>query len=130
MGLASLLQNTPSDWIILYHLSFVEKFAKKNTFGHKSIRKWSLCSILKTLQEKKRVDPVRLFPEQTVKVFWQNASAQELSNKHHHIACLVSKELTSTKCCRLAHSKVQNYMLRDTLKLGAAAANVQWGNTI
>eukprot|EP00061_Rhincodon_typus_P016258 g44374.t1 len=32
-----------------------------------------------------------------------------------------SKELTLTECCRLAHSKVQDYMLRDKLKLGAAA---------
>eukprot|EP00061_Rhincodon_typus_P010254 g34409.t1 len=35
-----------------------------------------------------------------------------------------SKELTPTKYCRLAHSKVQVYMLRDALKLGEAAAKV------
>ncbi|XP_048392418.1 uncharacterized protein LOC125455003 isoform X1 [Stegostoma tigrinum] len=38
-----------------------------------------------------------------------------------------SKELTLTDCCRLAHSKVQDYILRDTLKLGAAAIKAQWG---
>eukprot|EP00061_Rhincodon_typus_P012201 g37786.t1 len=39
------------------------------------------------------------------------------------------KELTLTECCRLAHSKVQDYVLRDALKLGAAAAKEQWGKT-
>eukprot|EP00061_Rhincodon_typus_P011020 g35722.t1 len=37
-----------------------------------------------------------------------------------------SKELTLTKFCKLAYSKVQDYILRDTLKLGAAAAKAQW----
>eukprot|EP00061_Rhincodon_typus_P011498 g36552.t1 len=41
MGLALLLRNTPNSWTIPYYLSFVEKFAKKSTFDHKSIRKWS-----------------------------------------------------------------------------------------
>eukprot|EP00061_Rhincodon_typus_P002452 g17610.t1 len=31
------------------------------------------------------------------------------------------KELTPTEYCRLAHSKVQDHVLKDTLKLGAAA---------
>eukprot|EP00061_Rhincodon_typus_P018157 g47212.t1 len=34
------------------------KFAKKITFDLKSIRKWSACSVLETLQEKDRVDIV------------------------------------------------------------------------
>eukprot|EP00061_Rhincodon_typus_P015793 g43679.t1 len=33
-----------------------------------------------------------------------------------------NKEQTPTECCRLAHSKVQDYVLRDAVKLGAAAA--------
>ncbi|XP_067864107.1 uncharacterized protein [Heptranchias perlo] len=37
------------------------------------------------------------------------------------------KELSSTECCRLAHSKVQDYMLRDVLRLGAAVAKALWG---
>eukprot|EP00061_Rhincodon_typus_P009351 g32790.t1 len=41
-----------------------------------------------------------------------------------------NKELTLTKCCRLAHSKIQDYVLRVTLNLGAAAAKGQWGKTI
>eukprot|EP00061_Rhincodon_typus_P004750 g23343.t1 len=38
MGLASLPWTIPSSWTILCHLSFVEKFAKKNTFDRKSIK--------------------------------------------------------------------------------------------
>eukprot|EP00061_Rhincodon_typus_P007967 g30159.t1 len=157
---------------ILYHLSFMEKFAKKSTFDHKFIRKWSARSVLKTLWEKERVDPITWFPEQAVIVIWQNASLPELSNKHQDIARLVVrtalpvrsflyawkhietnidcafrtlnsvkdapwsapnslvfqiKELTPTKCFRLAHSKVQDHVLWDILKLGAAATKAQWG---
>eukprot|EP00061_Rhincodon_typus_P006827 g27868.t1 len=54
MGLASLPQNAPSSWTVLYHLSFVRKFTKKNIFDHKSIRKWSAHSVLQTLGEKER----------------------------------------------------------------------------
>ncbi|XP_067896195.1 uncharacterized protein [Heterodontus francisci] len=39
------------------------------------------------------------------------------------------KELSTTECCRLAYSKVQDYVLRDALKLGAATAKAQWGKT-
>eukprot|EP00061_Rhincodon_typus_P016238 g44347.t1 len=39
--------------------SGAKKFAKKNTFDHQSIRKWSAHGILKTLQEKESVHPVR-----------------------------------------------------------------------
>eukprot|EP00061_Rhincodon_typus_P002877 g18716.t1 len=39
------------------------------------------------------------------------------------------KELPPTECCRLVHSKVQDYVLRDALKLGAAAAKAWWGKT-
>eukprot|EP00061_Rhincodon_typus_P014673 g41850.t1 len=35
-----------------------------------------------------------------------------------------NKELTLTECCRLTPSKVRDYMLRDALKLGAAAAKL------
>ncbi|XP_060685631.1 uncharacterized protein LOC132818637 [Hemiscyllium ocellatum] len=235
MGLASLPRNAPSSWTIPYHLSFVEKFLKKNTFDHKSIRKWSARSVLETLREKESADPVEWFPEQTVKAIWQNASSPERSNKHQNMAWLVVrralpvrsfmhaqtlsrttrcprsgcggdetvthlllecayaeevwrgmqwclsrfvpssamtrdsvlyglfprthtetnincawriinlvkdalwavrnllifqlKELTPTECCRLAHSKVQDYVLRDALKLGAAAAKARWGKT-
>eukprot|EP00061_Rhincodon_typus_P010220 g34342.t1 len=122
MGPASLLQRAPSSWTIPYHVSFVEQFATKNTIDHKSIRKWSARSVLKTLRGKERVDPVAWFPEQIVKGIWQNASSPELSNKLQDIAWLMNKELTLSECYRLAHSKVQDYMLRDTLKLGTATA--------
>eukprot|EP00061_Rhincodon_typus_P009527 g33100.t1 len=36
------------------------------------------------------------------------------------------KELTLTECCGLAYAKVQNYRLRDTLKITLTAAKVQW----
>ncbi|XP_067866275.1 uncharacterized protein [Heterodontus francisci] len=39
------------------------------------------------------------------------------------------KELSTTESCRLAHSKVRDYVLRDALKLRAAVANAQWGKT-
>eukprot|EP00061_Rhincodon_typus_P016073 g44092.t1 len=61
------------------------------------------------IKEKERVDPIRLFPEQTVKVIWQNISSPELSDKHQDVAWLV---LTSTKCCSMAYSKGQHYVLR------------------
>eukprot|EP00061_Rhincodon_typus_P003050 g19158.t1 len=89
MGVASLLRNIPSSWTILYHLSFVEKFVKKNTFDHQSITKWSKCSSLETLREKERVDPIAWFPVQTVNVIWQNVSSPELSKEHKDIAWLV-----------------------------------------
>eukprot|EP00061_Rhincodon_typus_P001205 g14031.t1 len=41
MGLASLPRSAPSSWTVPYHLSFVEKFLKGNTFDHKAIRQWS-----------------------------------------------------------------------------------------
>eukprot|EP00061_Rhincodon_typus_P016275 g44397.t1 len=206
----------------------MEKFVKKNTVDHQSIRQWSARSVLETLREKERVDLVEWFPVQTGKVIWLNASSPELSNQHQDIAWLVVrravpvrsfmhtwtlhhctlplkwlrrgqdchtppsgmglskgslesnavdflswfipnisvkrdsvlysllpmthtetnityawrtlnavkhalwsaqnllvfrlKELTSTECCRLAHSKVQDCMLRDPIKLGATAA--------
>eukprot|EP00061_Rhincodon_typus_P010520 g34873.t1 len=62
MGLASLLGNTPSSWAVLYHLSFVEEFEKINTIDPKSIRQSSARSVLETLREKERVDPVEWFP--------------------------------------------------------------------
>eukprot|EP00061_Rhincodon_typus_P017261 g45874.t1 len=39
-----------------------------------------------------------------------------------------SKVLTLTECCRLAHSKVQDYVLRDALKLGVVVAIGAVGN--
>eukprot|EP00061_Rhincodon_typus_P008609 g31364.t1 len=138
MGLASLARNAPSGWTVPYLLSFTEKFQIRNTFAHKSVRKWSACSILKTLQEKERVDPFVWFPEQTINFIWQNASSP-MSTKtsfswwmHNktNITCawrtinsvkdavwsarnllvFQSKELTLSECCRLAHSKVQDYL--------------------
>ncbi|XP_067873155.1 uncharacterized protein [Heterodontus francisci] len=233
MGLVTLSRNAPSSWTVPYHLSFVEKFLRKNTFDHQSIRQWAARNVLKALREKEMVDPVGWFPEQTAKVIWRNASSPELSNKHQDVAWLVvrkalpvrsflharsltpstqrprggcggeetvahlllecvfakqmwkemqwflfrfipsssvtqefvlmlyglfpgthtemtinccwgtinsvkdalwsarnllvfqRKELSTTECCRLAHSKVQDYVLRDALKLGAAAAKAQ-----
>eukprot|EP00061_Rhincodon_typus_P014195 g41073.t1 len=87
----------PSSKTVPYYKSFVEKFAKKNTFGQKSIKKWSIRSVLKTLRKKERLDPVGLFPEQTVKVIWQNASLPELSNKHHATAWLVVRKALRVK---------------------------------
>eukprot|EP00061_Rhincodon_typus_P016507 g44766.t1 len=35
-----------------------------------------------------------------------------------------NKGVISTECCRLAHSKIQDHVLRDAVKLGAAASKV------
>eukprot|EP00061_Rhincodon_typus_P011686 g36899.t1 len=43
--------DAPSNWTVPYHLSFVEKVAKKNTFD-KSIKQWPALSVLETLREK------------------------------------------------------------------------------
>eukprot|EP00061_Rhincodon_typus_P006244 g26686.t1 len=93
MALALLPQNAPSSWTVPYHLSFMEKYAKKNNFDQKSIRKWSAGAIFETLREMERVDPVPWFFEQTVKVIWQNASSPELSNEHQAIAWLLVKRI-------------------------------------
>eukprot|EP00061_Rhincodon_typus_P012178 g37749.t1 len=39
------------------------------------------------------------------------------------------KEFTSAKHCGLAHSKVQDWVLKDVLKLGVATTKAQWGTT-
>eukprot|EP00061_Rhincodon_typus_P011896 g37256.t1 len=49
IDLASLPQNAPSSCSDPYHLSFVEKFVKKNTFDPMSIRQCSAHSMLETL---------------------------------------------------------------------------------
>eukprot|EP00061_Rhincodon_typus_P008525 g31215.t1 len=126
MGLASLPGNTPSSWTVPYQLSFVEKFDKIITSDRKSIRKWSAHNVLKNLREKEKVDPATWFPKQTVQVTRQNASSPEHSNRHQDITWLVNKELTLTECCRLARSKVRDYVLWDALKLGAAVVMAHW----
>eukprot|EP00061_Rhincodon_typus_P015494 g43203.t1 len=94
IGLALLLWNAPNSWTFPYHLSFTKKFAKKSICDHQSVRKWSARNVLETLWKKERVNPVRMFPEQTVKIIWQNASSPELSNRHQDIAWLVSSSVT------------------------------------
>eukprot|EP00061_Rhincodon_typus_P013804 g40403.t1 len=47
----SLPPNASRSWIIPYHLSFVEKFAKKTTFDHKTIRKWRHVASLRPCRE-------------------------------------------------------------------------------
>eukprot|EP00061_Rhincodon_typus_P008460 g31077.t1 len=55
--------------------------------------------VLETLRESESMDPVTWFPEQTIKVIWQNASLPELSNKGQDIARLVvRRELPTTSC--------------------------------
>eukprot|EP00061_Rhincodon_typus_P017663 g46456.t1 len=68
---------------------YLKKFVKKNTFDHQSLRKWSARSILETLRETGRVNLVMWFPEQTVRVIWQNVLSRQLSNKHQDITWLV-----------------------------------------
>eukprot|EP00061_Rhincodon_typus_P008418 g31008.t1 len=66
------------------------KFVKKIAFDHKSTRKWSAHSVLKSLREKERMDPVTCFLEQNVKAIWQDTSLPELSSKHQAITWLVN----------------------------------------
>eukprot|EP00061_Rhincodon_typus_P016691 g45041.t1 len=123
--------------------SGAKKFAKKNKFDHKFIGKWSACSILETLWEKERVDPVAWFIELTVKSHlaecliartFQQAPSYRLAGGEKGTTCenlhvCLNKELSPTERSKLAHSKVQDYVLRDTQKLGAAATKMQWGKT-
>lgn len=39
-------------------------------------------------------------------------------------------EMSVRECCRLAHSRLQEYMLRDALKLDAVNMEALWGRTI
>eukprot|EP00061_Rhincodon_typus_P005790 g25735.t1 len=39
---------------VLYYLFLMGKFPKRNTFHHRSIRKWTARSILESLREKER----------------------------------------------------------------------------
>eukprot|EP00061_Rhincodon_typus_P012975 g39051.t1 len=87
---------------------------------------WGWDTVYKALDKgEKNVSNVALILMATF-----NASSPELSNKYQDIAWLVSKELTLTECCRLAHSKVQGYVLSNALKLGAAVAKAQWGEKL
>lgn len=38
-------------------------------------------------------------------------------------------EMSVGECCRLAHSRLQEYVLRDALKLGTDSARARWGRT-
>eukprot|EP00061_Rhincodon_typus_P011692 g36908.t1 len=87
--LASLLRNSRSSLTIPYHLFLVEKFAKKTTVDHSPPGSGQHVSVLEIMWEKDKVDPDALFPEQTVKVIWQNTLSLELFSKHQDIAWLV-----------------------------------------
>eukprot|EP00061_Rhincodon_typus_P009239 g32584.t1 len=110
IGLASLLWNTPSCWAVLHHLSFMVKFAKQNTFDHEFIRKWSAHSVLKTLTEKERVDPVRTHTKTNINYTWRTInSVKDALWSARYMLISQNKGLTPTEYCRLAHSKVQDY---------------------
>eukprot|EP00061_Rhincodon_typus_P013684 g40214.t1 len=72
----------------------------------------------------------RLFPgihtETNISCAWRTInSVKDALWSAQNVLVFQSKELTPTKCCRLAHSKVQDYVLRDALMLGEAATTVQ-----
>ncbi|XP_067853883.1 uncharacterized protein [Heptranchias perlo] len=74
----------------------------------------------------------RLFPgthtETDINCCWKTInSVKDALWSARNLLVFQCKELSSTECCRLAHSKVQDYLLRDTLRLGAAAAKALWG---
>eukprot|EP00061_Rhincodon_typus_P007180 g28599.t1 len=94
------------------------KFATKNTFDHVSIGKWSACSILETLWKKERVDSITWTHTET-NINWRTiSSVKDTLWSTRTLLVFQSKELTLTECYRLAHSKAQDYVLRDALKLG------------
>eukprot|EP00061_Rhincodon_typus_P008164 g30544.t1 len=115
VGLASLPRNAPSSWAVPYHLFFMEKFAKKNIFDHKSIRKWSACTVLETLWEKEKVYPVvwfpdcvlfGLFPRMNIKTnidcTWRTVNlVKDTLWSAQNLLVFQSKELTPTECRRL-----------------------------
>eukprot|EP00061_Rhincodon_typus_P009497 g33059.t1 len=84
-------------WTIPYHLFFMEKFTKKSSFDHKSIRKWSAHSILETLREKERVDPFRTF---------QQAPRLHLAGDEKGTTCGILHVRPDTLCDNMLPSKL------------------------
>eukprot|EP00061_Rhincodon_typus_P017573 g46324.t1 len=126
MGLASLLQNCPN------HLSFIKKFAKKSTFDRKSpgsgqhIVSLRPCRFILSSSVTQGSVLYGLFPGThtgtNINCAWTTINlVKDTLLSARNLLVFQSKELTSNKCCRLAHSMVQGYMLRDTLKLRATA---------
>eukprot|EP00061_Rhincodon_typus_P001662 g15398.t1 len=75
-----------------------------------------------------------LFPgmhtETNIDCTWRTInSVKDLLWSARNVLVFQSKELTLAECGRLAHSKAQDDVLRDALKLGAAAAKGQKGKT-
>eukprot|EP00061_Rhincodon_typus_P007763 g29773.t1 len=67
-----------------------------------------------------------LFPgmhtETNIDCIWRTINSVKVVLWSARHLLVQSKELTPTESCRLAPSKVRDYVLRDALKLGAAAA--------
>ncbi|XP_059829865.1 uncharacterized protein LOC132396366 [Hypanus sabinus] len=75
-----------------------------------------------------------LFPgthtETNIRCCWQiiNSVKDALWSARNLMVCQHT-EMSVGECCRPAHSRLQEYWLRDTLKLGAATARARWGRT-
>eukprot|EP00061_Rhincodon_typus_P016892 g45343.t1 len=85
--------------------SFIPFTVARNYLGIWTIKKWSVCLVLETLQEKETVSPVAWFPEQTVKAIGQNASSPELSNKHQDSTWLVVRRAVVVRTCSTSDYK-------------------------
>ena len=75
-----------------------------------------------------------LFPgthtETNIRCCWQTInSVKDTLWSARNLMVYQHTEMSVRECCRLAHSRLQEYVLRDALKLGAAAARARWGRT-
>uniref|UniRef100_UPI00398ED52A histone H1-like n=1 Tax=Pristiophorus japonicus TaxID=55135 RepID=UPI00398ED52A len=56
----------------------------------------------------------------------QISKGQAQISKGQESCAQKSKEMSTSTCCRLAHSRIQEYVLRDALKIGTVAAKARW----
>eukprot|EP00061_Rhincodon_typus_P016332 g44499.t1 len=75
-----------------------------------------------SLDQEKAFDKISTHTETNTSCTWRPInSVKDILSSARNLLVFQNKELTSTKCCRLAHSKVQDHVLRDALKPGDAA---------
>eukprot|EP00061_Rhincodon_typus_P018962 g48365.t1 len=82
----------------------------------------SVCRLMASATSSNWLQEPRTFQ----KVPQHHLAVDENGTTYKILSVCQSKGLTLTECCSLAHSKVQDYMLRVVLKLGEANAKVQY----
>eukprot|EP00061_Rhincodon_typus_P018254 g47354.t1 len=91
-------------WLVVRRALPVRSFMHARTLRHRTL-------------------PSKTHTEANITCSWRTINAvKDTLWSARNLLVFQLKELTPTECCRLAHSKVQDYMLRDALNRGAAAA--------